>query len=77
MKSLIALLLTAAFLAGCASPEVWQRPDTPQQVASADAAACRTRAEHEGYGGSIYGGIAGYDYVHRCMVSLGYRAALW
>ncbi len=77
MKSIITLLLATALLAACASPEVWQRPDTPQQVATADAAACHARAEHDGYGASVYGGIAGYDYVHRCMASLGYHASLY
>jgi len=77
MKSVITLILAAALLAGCASPEAWQRPGTPEQVAAADAAACHTQAQRDGYGASLYGGIAGYDYVHRCMASLGYHASVW
>ena len=77
MKPIITLFLATVLLAGCASAEVWRRPDTPQQVAAADIAGCRARAERDGYGGGLYGGIAGYDYVHRCMASLGYHATVW
>ncbi len=73
MKSLITLTLAAVVLAGCAGAEVWSRPGTTEQVASADLAACRVRAERDGYGAGLYG----YDYLHRCMASLGYHAALY
>jgi hypothetical protein len=77
MKSTIALILAAALLAACASPEVWRRPGTTEQVAAVDISACRTRAARDGYASGIYGQIAGYDYVHRCMADLGYHASLY
>ena len=73
MKSLITLILGAAVLAGCAGAEVWQRDGTSQQVATADIAACRTQAARDGYGT----GVSGYNYLHRCMASLGYHASVW
>ena len=32
---------------------------------------------HEVYGNILYDGIVGYNYVHRCMASLGYHASLY
>ena len=77
MKTIIPLILIASFLSACTSPEVWHREGTSQRVADTDAAACRARADRDGYANSLYAGIIGYDYVHRCMASLGYRASLY
>jgi len=77
MKNVITLILAAALLSACASPEVWHRGATSQQVAEADVAACHYRAAREGYGSGIYGGVAGYDFVHRCMAALGYHASIY
>jgi hypothetical protein len=77
MKKITILILAASLLSACASPEVWHRAATSQQVAEADILTCHSRAAREGYGNGLYGGIAGYDYVHRCMASLGYHASIY
>jgi len=77
MKIVIPLILAACVLSACASPEVWHRAGTTQQLADVDAATCRARAAHEVYGNILYDGIVGYNYVHRCMASLGYHASLY
>jgi hypothetical protein len=77
MKIVIALIVTTALLSACASPEVWRRAGTSQQITEADAMACRAGAVRDGYSSGIYGAVAGYDYLHRCMASLGYHAAIY
>jgi hypothetical protein len=77
MKIVIALIVTTTLLSACTSPEIWRRAGTSQQIAETDAMACRAGAARDGYSSGIYGGIAGYDYVHRCMGSLGYHAAVY
>ena len=56
MKIVIPLILAACVLSACASPEVWHRAGTTQQLADVDAATCRARAAHEVYGNILYDG---------------------
>jgi len=76
----IIVVLVAASLAACSSPEVWRKSGASQQVVRADTDACHGAAQRSSDadgGGYLYEQLANYNYFDRCMADHGYLVSLY
>jgi hypothetical protein len=74
----ITILLVAASLAACASPEIWHKSGVSQQDVNADTTACQSAARRSSEGTSfVYAHVTSYNYFNNCMADRGYLVSIF